>query len=249
MLAMRFYASLSWLFAMFFWPLLLFQAYRLRQSRPPRAYSWVHDSGSTPAKFSDMLSVTVIGGASVASDEIKDPQAALGPQFAENMHLYCRKSIHWQSFGRKQLSVGTVERKLGQLKDIADILVIIVGSHECSRLHAVGVFRGMVDFFVTRTLRQFPGMHIVLAGIPAFEKFPGLPFPLKYHIGLRARAFDAVLRNTAKCNPRTIFIPLPTPGAVHFSGQGLHLGRSGIKLVSDYLARHVCRQLKGKNAL
>jgi hypothetical protein len=77
MLAMRFYASLSWLFAMFFWPLLLFQAYRLRQSRPPRAYSWVHDSGSTPAKFSDMLSVTVIGGASVASDEIKDPQAAL----------------------------------------------------------------------------------------------------------------------------------------------------------------------------
>ncbi|NNF68024.1 MAG: SGNH/GDSL hydrolase family protein [Gammaproteobacteria bacterium] len=84
---------------------------------------------------------------------------------------------------------------------------------------------------------------LVVAGLPPMHLFPGLPQPLRWHIGLRARQFDAALEQDINTEPDCAYVSLNvSDDSSAMAADGFHPGPPiytlWASLVADQVRKH-----------
>lgn len=105
-----------------------------------------------------------------------------------------------------------------------DILLIAFGVNDSTAFHSVARWeRDLRALLTALEARCKPGM-IVLAGVPPLEKFPALPQPLRWVMGLKGRALDAAARRIAagSTNIRHVGFALAPSDSGLMASDGFH---------------------------
>lgn len=94
-------------------------------------------------------------------------------------------------------------------------------------------------------LRQrFHARLIVISGLPPVHLFPGLPQPLRWHLGARAREFDAALAQAVAAEPDCAFVALNVTDDVSaMAPDGFHPGPQIYTLWAGLVAQRVLESL------
>lgn len=87
---------------------------------------------------------------------------------------------------------------------------------------------------------RFGARLIIVAGLPPVHLFPGLPQPLRWHLGLRARQFDMALQRDVEKEPDCQFVSLNvSDDADAMAEDGFHPGPLVYTLWAGMVAERV----------
>ena len=182
----------------------------------------------------------LIGGDSAAAGVGASHQdhALLGQLVAA---LQDQHSIRWRLEAR---SGATTQSTLMHLKKITpetvDVATTSLGVNDVTS--GVGLNRWLSEQNELRQLlrERFGARLIVVAGLPPVHLFAGLPQPLRWHLGLRAKQFDAALARQVSKESDCRFIPLNVTDDVSAMAEdGFHPGPLIYSLWATKIAEHV----------
>ena len=154
--------------------------------------------------------------------------------------------VEWLAIGRS----GAAGRYIAQhmLTEIEkarfDVIVVSAGVNDLISLHSLARWRKDLAALLHALSGRWPDAAIAFSGLPPMQCFPALPEPLRSLIGMRARQFDLVLRETIAACPQAIHLPLGfVADRQSFSGDGFHPSEASYatfgRIAADALAGHV----------
>jgi lysophospholipase L1-like esterase len=231
-----------------FWmllPLVIPQALRVRRTAPRFAGASGADAGVCGAD-APQLRILAIGDSIVAGVGAGTMDGALAGATAAALSQRLAASVAWRAAGRIGAGVETVcVQLLPQVPDeVYDAVVVSVGVNDITGLRRSSGWADALGGFLDALRQRFPHATILLAGIPPFEGFPLLPFPLCWIFGLRGKTFDGLARREVAHRENMLFVPLDfDPHPDKFSADGFHPSRASYaefgKVLSDAFAMHL----------
>ncbi|MGE0493054.1 MAG: SGNH/GDSL hydrolase family protein [Vulcanimicrobiota bacterium] len=81
----------------------------------------------------------------------------------------------------------------------ADLVVTSLGVNEVTRGRRLKTWSSRQRTLVELLRRQFSARHIVLSSVPPMGDFVGIPQPLRWYLGQRARLLDQALKELPHC--------------------------------------------------
>ena len=105
----------------------------------------------------------------------------------------------------------------------ADVFLISVGVNDITGLRSISAWRHNLNTLFECLHQHSPRALITMAGVPPLHRFPLLPQPLRWLMGLRARLLDRTARAVAAKRDYVLYLPLDVePEADAFAADGFH---------------------------
>ena len=73
------------------------------------------------------------------------------------------------------------------------------------------------------------------------HKFPLLPTPLRYLLGMKAKWLDNILQKQCTLNNWVYIKPLINTGPAHMAEDGFHPGKKGYKIWGEAIANQILK--------
>ncbi|GJM08172.1 MAG: hypothetical protein DHS20C11_04480 [Lysobacteraceae bacterium] len=118
-----------------------------------------------------------------------------------------------------------------------DLVLISVGVNDITGLRPVGAWRDNLTEVFERLHQHSPSAVITMAGVPPLHRFPLLPQPLRWLMGLRAKLLDRAARKVANEHDYVLYVPLdvePDPDA--FADDGFHPSEASYREMGRHFA-------------
>lgn len=211
-----------WLRTLALAPLLLVQGIFARKRalilpEPPGPRSG--ETGHGPA-----LRLLVTGDSAAAGVGAAHQDEALLGQLIAGLSSNYR--LCWQLEAKSGATTLSTIRRLQRIAaSDFDVVTTSLGVNDITS--GVGLNRWLQQQAELRDLlrQRFAVGHLVLAGLPPVHLFPGLPQPLRWHLGLRAKEFDRALGRSLADEHDTSFVQLDVGAdASHMASDGFHPG-------------------------
>ena len=235
-------------------PLLLVQARQAvrRAPRLPAASGPVHGVAGhgTPARR-----LLVIGESTAAGVGASTHAQALPGLLAAELSGHLGGTVTWLARGK---GGATARRVLAELVPAGlepfDVIVLTVGINDLfdrralrpwaadlrSLIEALGKEAlGKVALSREAVSRENDPARIIVSGMPPVHLAPGIPQPLRFVLGRRARAMDRITRQVATAC-RAVYVPINVPSARSgrlFASDGFHPSETGYREWARVLAK------------
>lgn len=216
-------------------PLLLLQGKAVRRNTPRLPEPEGERSGQDGA--GDTLRLLITGDSAAAGVGVKSQSDALSGQLVAR--LAGHYAVQWSLVATTGHSTGACIRELEHIPAQSfDVIVVSLGVNDVTARRSLAYFRARQQQLLQLLREKFGARHIVLSAVPPMHQFPALPQPLRFVMGLRARALDTVLRELATENPDCSYIEFTAADAGHLmAADGFHPGpdiyREWATLVAD----------------
>ncbi|NNF51310.1 MAG: SGNH/GDSL hydrolase family protein [Gammaproteobacteria bacterium] len=185
------------------------------------------------------LRLLISGDSAAAGVGAKHQDQALLGQLVSA--LSDRHTVRWRLEARSGATTqSTIAHLMKQAADDVDVATTSLGVNDITS--GVGLRQWLARQAELRDLlrARFRCRLILVAGLPPVHLFPGLPQPLRWHLGLRARQFDSALAQQLANEPDCAHVPLNvSDDASEMAEDGFHPGPSIYSLWAGLVAEEV----------
>lgn len=224
-------------------PLLLAQGRRTRRMtvRLPEAKGPNHGIAlpTQTGQSSTALRLLAIGESPVAGVGVDTQEEAITAHLARTLAERLQQPVGWQALGANGATIRSATPTLTTQLPLhsVDIVLVAFGVNDSTEFRPVPHYRreltSLIDILQTRLKPKL----VIISGVPPLHLFPALPEPLRYVLGLKAKALDRAAHQVAKAVTDAIYAPMPaslTDRAL-MASDGYHPSASGAAL----WARHI----------
>lgn len=225
-------AGLFWVLAAPLFPLLTFQGRRARAKIPRFAPPEGEPEGLEGGEGREdaaPLRLLVTGESTAAGVGAMKQADAMGAQVSRALARSLGRPVEWCAKGHPGQVAAEVRSwaESNLPREPRDVAIVILGVNDTTRLTSLSAWRAELAA-IAEVIRERTGAGlVVLTGVPPLERFPGLPAPLSWLLGLRARAMRAVQSDLARTEPTIGFAPVLRPMPYDFSEDLFHPGGAG----------------------
>lgn len=225
----------------FFWPLFLLvapQAIWLRRTARATAEAGGPREGRTgegpPFRLCGVGDSIIAGCGAPTIDDALVGRAARSIAAARGVE------VHWSAVGRSGF---TAQRTLQELvpllpREPQDAFVVSLGVNDVTRLRRTRAWEESLAAVLDALHAHSPHAAAAVCGLPPLNRFPLLPQPLRFVLGVRARTFDAVVRDVVRARPWSCHVAMPVaPAASDFAEDGFHPKVATFAALGESVAR------------
>lgn len=199
--------ALIWTACLFLLPILMIQGVwtRVRALRLPDAEG---DRNSGKRGQSHIIG---IGDSVIAGVGIGEQRDAMTAQLASKLTEDQSQPVSWSAFG---VNGDRVQNLIARLKliedDTPDLVLISIGVNDVSHLTSVTKWQLEIATLIADLKEKF-GAPIVFLGLPPMGKFPALPQPLRFALGIRAAMLDLTFKQAGELINDVYWIEIQAP--------------------------------------
>lgn len=164
---------------------------------PPPPEPWMGGSNSA-----DAPQLLVVGDSTAVGIGVDTVQESLAGQLVRRMNSSGGRGVGWRVVGTSGATSGEVlERHRSEmLGEAADVAVVLVGWNDALKLRPVAAFEADLDALLKALVEGNPGIRIIVVAPPVFARFAVLPQPLRFVLGVHARALTRAAARVAARN-------------------------------------------------
>jgi lysophospholipase L1-like esterase len=242
-------------------PWLLIQGRRTRRITPrlpeamgPTIGQAQIPTGIGPEPHQRPLALLTIGESPVAGVGVATHYEAITGQFAAALSLRLQRTVTWQAVGQNGATLSdAVKTMLPQVaSQKVDIVLIAFGVNDTTAFRSCRRYRAELLQLMRDLQAHLTPRLIVISGIPPIHAFPALPEPLRYILGMKAKALDETVEELIfnlpadLNNVRVTRVPMLIDINDHtlMASDGFHPSASGVSLWARQLATAVAAHLK-----
>lgn len=222
-------------------PFLVLQGRRTRRITPrlPEAAGPSHGmAGSTRSGHG--LRVLAVGESPVAGVGVETHEQAITARFAHALSVRSGLPVAWQAVGKNGITAREAIPDLLPRVDATtvDIALICFGVNDTTAFSPVARWSKDLELVIEALRQRCSPQLILLSGVPPMSRFPALPQPLRWVLGLKAATLDRASARLAASLPSVIHVPLQldplTPGMM--AHDGYHPSAAGCIAWGELLA-------------
>ncbi|RQS73484.1 SGNH/GDSL hydrolase family protein [Burkholderia sp. Bp8963] len=224
-------------------PLLLVQGRHVRRVTPrlPEA------DGPRSGVMGDgpPLRLLVLGDSAAAGVGVTSQRDAFSGQLASALAPF--RQVSWKLLARTGMTTqDVVDWLAAEPAEPFDAAVTSLGVNDVTAGVPPARWRAAQAALVELLAARFRIEHVVLSAVPPMERFPALPQPLRWYLGLRAKRLNAALAGWAATQPRCTFLPCAVPLESHLmAADGFHPGQAACTAWAAQAAIALRRRLDG----
>jgi lysophospholipase L1-like esterase len=230
-------------FALLLAPILMWQGRRLKK-RIPRLPEAAEPSGCV-AGAAPAVRLAVFGdstGAGVGADRHEE---ALAGHLGTGIARATGREVYWRAVARSGATSATARDLVPRLAVSdwrPDVVIVVIGVNDLKNLRRLRDWKRDIAALLAAVRETAAGAEVVVSGMAPVGRFPSLPQPLRWVMGLRARAMDHELRRDPG------FVPLDASMARPelFGRDGFHPSSRGYQEWAEQLAGPVIRVIAGR---
>ncbi|NEX63488.1 SGNH/GDSL hydrolase family protein [Noviherbaspirillum galbum] len=192
-------------------PLLSWQGKRTRRKTPRLPEADGPREGLAGAQLAGQaLRIVAIGESPVAGVGVPTQEDAITAQLARALSSSLGRPVAWQAHGRN----GATAREIGEavLPGLpaapVDVALVCLGVNDTTAFTPVGRWRDTLSSLLQALEERCQPRIILLAGVPPLSRFPALPQPLRWVMGLKSAALDHESARLAASLPAVLHVPL-----------------------------------------
>jgi lysophospholipase L1-like esterase len=192
-------------------PYLIVQGRHTRRITPRLPEAQGPSQGVAGLEYQSLpLTLLTVGESPVAGVGVDTHEQAITGQLAQALATAAQRPVSWQACGRNGVTAGEAMKHLVPAlpRQSVDIALVAFGVNDTTAFRSVARWRRDLQDLVAAIDRQCRPQIILLSGVPPVSRFPALPQPLRWVMGLKASALDAATRDLAPRLPRTHYVPL-----------------------------------------
>lgn len=177
------------------------------------------------------LSLLTVGESPVAGVGVENHDEAITGQLALQMAHRLQRPVSWRACGKNGITVR--EARIEVIPHIpcepVDVALVAFGVNDTTAFRPVSRWsadlRQMLDAIESRCQPKL----ILLSGVPPIARFPALPQPLRWVMGLKAQALDVAACEIATKRAHTCHVPLmlDTADRAMMAADGYHPSAKG----------------------
>lgn len=192
-------------------PLLLAQGRRTRRLTPrlPEA-AGPNEGIAGGALNGTTLSLLAVGESPVAGVGVPTYAEAVTARLAETLSAQLLQPVRWRACGINGITVREAMQRIVPHIPVSpvDLVMVSFGVNDTTAFRQAGTWRReLMQLLQALELRCTPRL-IILSGVPPLARFPALPEPLRWVMGMKAGALDRVAREVASVMPQVVHVPL-----------------------------------------
>lgn len=235
-------------------PFLIAQGRRTRRLTPRLPEAGGPTSGLAGAHRSGaVLSVLTLGESPVAGVGVSTHEEAITGQLALALSSRLQRPVAWRACGRNGITAReALEQVLpGVPQEPVDIVLVAFGVNDTTAFRPVSAWKRDLGNVLTAVAARCQPQLVIVSGVPPVGHFPALPQPLRWVLGMKARALDAAARELVLTLPRVAYVPLALNprDADMMAEDGYHPSASGCTAWAQVLADACAADLeRGKPA-
>lgn len=238
----------SYLIAIILLPVLLVQGVLVKIRTPilPEASGTPH--GLINGR-GEPVCLIVLGESTVAGVGVNTYDKAMACQTALVFGEKTCRSISWHAVGRVGMMVKDLRReylhKVASMK--ADIIMLSLGVNDALHMRSPRTYYREMNGLVRELNILFKNIPIVIAPVAPLGYFPGIPQPLRYVLGLRARVLDRAAARVPDFWNNVYHCPTPTESELIkacFARDGFHPGPLGYAILGNILGGFLSDSLR-----
>ncbi|AYZ66900.1 SGNH/GDSL hydrolase family protein [Burkholderia multivorans] len=224
-------------------PLLLAQGRHVRRVTPRLDEAAGPRSGVTGD--GPPLRLLVLGDSAAAGVGVATQRDAFTGQLANALAPFRR--VSWKLLARTGMTTqDLVDRLAAEPAEAFDAAVTSLGVNDVTAGVPPARWRAAQATLVELLATRFSVEHVILSAVPPMERFPALPQPLRWYLGLRAKRLNAMLAGWAATQPRCTFLPCAVPLEPHLmASDGFHPGAAACASWAAQAAAAVRQRLDG----
>ncbi len=223
-----------------FWtlfPLVIPQAMLVRKTAPRFAGAVGNNSGVFGK--GDRSKLLAIGDSLIAGVGAGALVNALVGKTAKVIASRFGVCVEWTALGKIGATSGNVHETL--LPRIPaqkfDVILVSVGVNDVTGLKRSATFNFHLRALLAGLHDHSPDAQIVVLGMPPLGRFPLLPRPLRWILGIRGRTFDQIIRRAASDQPGAYHVPVNfEPDPSKFAADGYHPSESSYTDFGDLIS-------------
>jgi lysophospholipase L1-like esterase len=230
------------------YPLLLAQGRRTRRVTPrlPEAAA-PYDGMAGTHHAGSPLSLLTVGESPVAGVGVGSHDEAITGQFAQALSTHLKRPVAWRACGKNGVTVRqAIDDVMPRIpRQQVDVALVAFGVNDTTAFHSVARWRHDLHELLQALDERCAPRLILLSGVPPVGKFPALPQPLRWVMGLKAQALDRAAQELAQRLPRTHYVALALNhhDRSMMASDGYHPSQKGCAawaaMLTEYGARHL----------
>ena len=189
-------------------PVLIIQALYVRKVTPRLPEPEGDRQGHIQEAYSlPELSILIVGDSSAAGVGVSAQFDALAGQLSQTLSK--TYNLRWQLLAKTGATSEDGLRWIQQQSRAKlDVVISVFGVNDVTHLHSVSRWQAEQHALFEAIQLRFGQPHVIACGLPPVSRFPALPQPLRWHLGKRARQFDALLLKLTDIQPRQHYCAL-----------------------------------------
>jgi len=225
-------------------PILLIQALWTRFSiirlpEPSGERSGLCGSGA-------QLKLLVIGDSAAAGVGVTRQVNALSGKLSS--HLALNYVVDWQLIAQTGFTTTDVLAELKALpKQTADVVLLSVGVNDVTHLTNNKVWQDNLAALVELLTDKFSATKVIFSSIPPMHLFSGLPQPLRWWLGKRAKRLNQLMElatnDSPNCSVLTVDIPF---SAKYLAKDNFHPSQYAYQLWAEQAAKAITTSLENR---
>jgi lysophospholipase L1-like esterase len=229
-------------------PLLTVQGRRVRRVTPRLPEAAGPDSGIAGAHYAGApLRLLAVGESPVAGVGVDSHEQAITAVLAREISNQLRRPVSWRACGLNGVTVAEAHASLLPLVPAGpvDLLLVAFGVNDSTSFHSSTRWQADLSLLL-ESLRQRCGPRLaLLSGVPPMGRFPSLPQPLRWVLGLKAAALDRAAASLAAASPGMLHVPmrLDTSAPGLMASDNYHPSAAGCAAWRRELAQAAARHL------
>lgn len=171
------------------------------------------------------LHLLALGDSIIAGVGTGTTDRSLPVQFAHALAAILKCAVHWRIEGRNGADIANLRERINRLPGDcrADLVLISIGVNDVTGLSSARYWRTQLEELADDIRRRWPRTGVVFAGLPPMGLFPLPPQPLRFTLGQRAAALDAIAAGVISRQAGMLHIPTDiSPRQHEFCEDGFH---------------------------
>ncbi|SMR70784.1 Lysophospholipase L1 [Aliiroseovarius halocynthiae] len=217
-------------------PFLTYQALRVRKTARRLPEPPGHRSGASGQ--GQPLTLLITGDSSAAGVGATHQTEALSGQLVQA--LSTSYHVDWQLVARTGNTTRTTLPLLrAQEAHPVDVAFVVLGVNDITSQIPLKRLLRQREHLYAHLFNDWQAKRVIVAGIPPLRKFPLLPQPLRWFLGLQARRFDTALSQQAQ-QMGVDYIPFDLPLTPEMMAEdGFHPGPNTYYLMGQTVAQRI----------
>ncbi|GAA6135252.1 SGNH/GDSL hydrolase family protein [Oceaniserpentilla sp. 4NH20-0058] len=191
------------------------------------------------------LKILHIGESTVAGVGVETLSQGISHHLTHELHINSNgQGFHCHMQGNNGIRMTELNHHLSKYKGTADLAIVTMGVNDTTGLTSLKTWKTEIQKSI-KLLRQKGAQHIFFMQVPPMAKFPALPAPLKYLLGLRAALLDKQLRITCESQNCVHYVCSELPISSEFMAiDGYHPNELGYKTWAQQIAPQILKHLR-----
>ncbi len=183
------------------------------------------------------IKLLIIGDSAAAGVGANTQQQALSGRLVAALGSSCE--VWWKLLARSgHASAQVLARLQTAPAENFDFVVVSVGVNDVTAQTGAKEWSANLKSIIDLLKSKFHSRHIVLSGLPPMHLFPGLPQPLRWWLGLRAKMLNALMQEAVSDDSECTFLAIAFPVDRNFMAEdGIHPGEPAYALWGEEIAK------------